>query len=169
MPIDAFNATLDLWINELNNYDFETLCRKPSISGWSLGHVYMHLIENSQFCIEQINKCIQINEHADMEASPHGKEMLSHNEFPDETIEGPPTNLLTPQPSGKEEVLESLQQIRSEINALANQPELNNSIGKSKHPGLSYLNAREWLQFAQMHLRHHLRQKKRIDAFLKMD
>jgi hypothetical protein len=34
---------------------------------------------------------------------------------------------------------------------------------KNKHPGLDYFNANEWLQFAEMHLRHHLRQKKRID------
>ena len=39
--------------------------------------------------------------------------------------------------------------------------------GKAKHPGLNYLNASEWLQFADMHMRHHLRQKKRIDDFLR--
>ena len=41
--------------------------------------------------------------------------------------------------------------------------------GKTKHPGLGYFSAEEWLQFAEMHFRHHLRQKKRIDEFLKMD
>lgn len=40
--------------------------------------------------------------------------------------------------------------------------------GKTKHPGLDYFSAIEWLQFAEMHLRHHLRQKKRIDHFLKI-
>jgi hypothetical protein len=39
--------------------------------------------------------------------------------------------------------------------------------GKTKHPGLNYFTAKEWLQFAGMHLRHHLKQKKRIDDFLK--
>jgi hypothetical protein len=39
--------------------------------------------------------------------------------------------------------------------------------GKTKHPGLGYFSAKEWLQFANMHFRHHLRQKKRIDVFLK--
>jgi hypothetical protein len=38
--------------------------------------------------------------------------------------------------------------------------------GKTKHPGLGYFSAHEWLQFADMHFRHHLRQKKRIDDFL---
>ncbi|MDB5279911.1 MAG: DinB family protein [Ferruginibacter sp.] len=39
--------------------------------------------------------------------------------------------------------------------------------GKTKHPGLDYFSATEWLQFVDIHFRHHLRQKKRIDDFLK--
>jgi hypothetical protein len=37
---------------------------------------------------------------------------------------------------------------------------------KTKHPGFHYLNAIEWLQFIEMHFRHHLKQKKRIDKYL---
>jgi len=44
----------------------------------------------------------------------------------------------------------------------SNQPK-----GKSKHPGLGYFSAEEWLQFAEMHFRHHLTQKKLIDNYLK--
>jgi hypothetical protein len=40
--------------------------------------------------------------------------------------------------------------------------------GKTKHPGLGFFNANEWLQFAEMHLRHHLKQKERIEEFLKI-
>ena len=32
---------------------------------------------------------------------------------------------------------------------------LQKRIGKTKHPGLNYFTAKEWLQFAEMHLRHH--------------
>ena len=38
--------------------------------------------------------------------------------------------------------------------------------GKSKHPGLGYFNAQEWFLFAEIHMRHHFRQKARIDEFL---
>jgi hypothetical protein len=44
---------------------------------------------------------------------------------------------------------------------------LQKRIGKTKYPGLNYFTAKEWLQFAGIHLRHHLKQKKRIDDFLK--
>jgi len=40
--------------------------------------------------------------------------------------------------------------------------------GKSKHPGLGFFSASEWFQFAEMHLRHHLKQKERIDRFLQI-
>jgi len=40
-----------------------------------------------------------------------------------------------------------------------------NHKGKTKHPGLNYFSADEWFRFAEMHFRHHERQKKRIDDF----
>ena len=49
--------------------------------------------------------------------------------------------------------------------------QISNSMfkGKTKHPGLNYFNANEWLQFAEMHFRHHLRQNNRIKTFLKLN
>jgi hypothetical protein len=38
--------------------------------------------------------------------------------------------------------------------------------GKSKHPGLGYFTAQEWFQYVEMHMRHHLRQKARLDTYL---
>ena len=166
MSIDAFNLTIDHWIRELDHYDFETLCRKPSPTGWSLGQVYMHLIENSQFCIDRIQTCLATNENAHLQPAPHGRCMLQQNAFPDEIIEGPPSNQSTPQPENKIQILLALQHIRSEMNILATRMGEGNYEGKAKHPGLLYMNAYEWLQFADMHLRHHLRQKARMDQYL---
>ncbi len=166
MSIDAFNLTIDQWILSLDHYDFETLCRKPSASVWSMGQVYMHLIENASFYIEQINICLASHENAYLEPATHGKYMLRQNEFPDKIIEGPPSNLITPQPDSKEHILENLTRIRHEMNDLATLMQKGAFTGKAKHPGLLYMNANEWLQFADMHLRHHFRQKTRIDLFL---
>ena len=54
------------------------------------------------------------------------------------------------------------------MNNAATQIANSKSKGKTKHPGLNYFNANEWLQFAEMHLRHHLKQEKRIEEFLKL-
>ncbi len=61
-----------------------------------------------------------------------------------------------------------LGQIRQRANILASQSN-SNFYGKSLHPGFRYLAADEWLQLAEMHLRHHFRQKTRIDDFLKQE
>lgn len=167
MTIQDFNNTIDIWIGALERYDFEQLRRKPSADSWSVGQMYMHLIENTDYYIEQIKICVATDEHAAGEVAPHGKAMLLNNDFPDEIIEGPASNLDTPQPESKEHLMRRFIKLKEEMNDVAHSISASACRGKTQHPGLNYLSANEWLQFAEMHLRHHLRQKKRIDDFLK--
>lgn len=37
---------------------------------------------------------------------------------------------------------------------------------KTKNPGFGYLNAQEWYQLAEMHFRHHIRQKNKLESFI---
>ena len=166
MLVQTFNQTIDLWISELRRYEFEQLCAKPSPEHWSLGQVYVHLIENTQFFLAQAKLCLTNNENESEEASPIAKDLFLNNEFPDILIERPPSNALTQQPVSKEQLLNDLITLKKEVIILGKQLLQSQSKGKTKHIGLNYFNAKEWLQFAEMHFRHHLRQKKRIDAFL---
>jgi DinB superfamily len=163
------NHIIDTWIKELEQYDFTRLCAKPSPEGWSLGQVYMHLIDQTNYYIEQIKICVSTNDNVIEEASPAAKTMFLNNEFPDEIIEGPPENFLTPQPRNKEQLMSSLMNLKEEIKNAEILISKSPFKGKTRHPGLKYFNAREWYQFAEMHFRHHLRQKKRIDDFLKIN
>ena len=165
--VEDFNDTIDIWIEALEHYSFAQLYRKPSQDGWSIGQVYMHLIENTEYYIEQIKTCLGNNDNEFEEASPSARTMFLNNDFPDELIEGPPSNNSTPQPESKKQLLKNLFAIKNEMSHLYLLMSASGFRGKTKHPGLLYLNAREWFQFAEMHFRHHLRQKKRIDEFLK--
>jgi hypothetical protein len=49
------------------------------------------------------------------------------------------------------------------VNALYRSHDFTSSKGKTRHPGLLFFSALEWLRFTEMHMRHHFRQKKRID------
>ncbi len=167
MLIYDFNYTIDAWVKELERYSFMQLCAKPSPKQWSLGQVFMHLIEDTNYYIEQIKICISTNDHSNEEISANGKAMLQNNEFPDEVIEGAPANAFMPQPESKEQLLRDLVNIKNEMNKLAALISSTTFKGKTKHPGLNYFDAKQWLQFADMHFRHHLRQKKRIDDFLR--
>ncbi len=163
----AFNNTIDIWIKELGHYNVNQLCSKPSPGSWSLGQVYVHLADNTDYFLEQAEICASANDNADEEASPFAKVMFLTDEFPDEVLEGPPENSVTLQPGSKEELMDSLINLKAKINDIADLISKSSFKGKTKHPGLNYFNAAEWLQFAEMHFRHHLRQKKRIDKFLK--
>ena len=164
--IENFNHTINLWLSELERYSFTELCSKPSTAGWSLGQLYRHLIKDANFYIEQIEICLRSNDHANEEASSAGKDMLANNEFPNEIIEGDPANAFIPQPESKEKLVQDLVLLKEHMNKVAAKITETSFHGKTKHPGLNYFSAAEWLQFADMHFRHHLRQKKRIDEFL---
>jgi hypothetical protein len=166
MLIENFNRTIDIWINALERYDYTQLTTKPSPRSWSLGQVYMHLLDDTSYYIEQIQVCVVTNDHASDQASPAGKTMLFKNDFPDEMLEGSPSNAYMPQPESKEQLMKDMLNLRTTMNNAATLISKSRFQGKTQHPGLAYFSANEWLQFADMHLRHHLRQKKRIDTFL---
>jgi hypothetical protein len=162
----SFHHAIDFWIAALDTYSISQLLTKPSPSSWSIGQVYMHLIENTDWFFEQVKSCISCDDNSDKESSPEGKQMLLKNEFPDFQLQGPPDNDFTAQPKSKKDILDELKRQKREVKALAEAIRNSRFAGKTQHPGLQYFNAAEWFQFAEMHLRHHMRQKKRIDEFL---
>lgn len=166
MLIDDFNHIVDYWIIELNRYTFEQVCTKPSAESWSLGQLYMHLLENTDFYIDQMSICISNNNDSNKEATEEAKNMFHNNDFPDQLIEGPPENASTPQPTSAGQLHTDMISLKKKMNEVASLMAKSSFKGKTKHPGLHYFGAKDWLQFAEMHFRHHLRQKARIDIFL---
>ncbi len=168
MVIDNFNLTVEIWIKELKPINFIQLCAKPTPASWSLGQVYMHLIDATRYFLGQVTICAASDDHTSEEMSAEAKLMFACNEFPNIIMEGPPSNADTPQPESKEELIRYLLELKEDINHVPLLMSASSHKGKTKHPGLNYFNAHEWFQFAEMHFRHHLRQKKRIDEFLTM-
>lgn len=168
MLIEDFNHTLDDWIKGLEQYNFTQLSAKPSPTGWSPGQLYMHLIDATNYFIKQAQICATTNDNAKEEASTNAKTMFLNNEFPDAILEGLPSNAGTPQPVSKNQLISELIHLKDEINKAEAMISKSQYKGKTKHSGLGYFNANEWLQFAEMHFRHHLRQKKRLDEYIKL-
>ena len=166
MDVTGFNHTLDNWIKEVERTNFALLCTKPFPAVWSLGQVSMHLIDATTFYLEQAEICLYSNNNAVEKMSPAAEAMFSNNEIPNELIVGPASNSNTPQPKSKEDLLGNLLALKDNVNRVATLILSSDSKGKTKHPGLKYFNAAEWFQFGEMHFRHHLRQKKRIEELL---
>lgn len=167
--IGVLNKTIDLWLLELKYYTLDQLRIKPSSTDWSMGQVYMHLVEAANYHIEQVKACLSSDQNKLENASPEANVMFLNDSFPDAIIKGPRSNDFTPQPETKQQIIDGLVAIRNELDGpIALMFSTRRFSGKTKHPGLNYFDAKEWLQFSDMHFRHHLRQKKRIDEFLKV-
>ena len=167
--LDRFNETIEKWIGALDNYTLEMLCRQPRAGSWSLGQVYIHIIEDTTWFVEQVRICLLTDANSEKEMHEHAKAMFRINEFPDMQLTGPSTGVSMRQPETREELLEGLTSIKDKVNQLYFASDPSASTGKTQHPGFQFFNALEWLQFAEMHMRHHLRQKKRIDDKLFSD
>ena len=167
MIITELQSAIDGWLKELDNYSFEKLLVQPSPGSWSLGQLYVHLIDANNYFIKQIKVCLTTNENSAGEAKQEARSMFNNNGFPDELLPGPPSNARTTQPINKEYIINGLTQIREEIGRIGVLITYSKSTGKSKHFALGFFTPMEWLRFAEMHMRHHLRQKKRIDEFLR--
>lgn len=167
MEIEDFTHTADIWIRDLKKYSFDQLCIKPAPKSWSLGQLYNHVIKATNYYCGQIKICTATDEHVDEEIQPGVQKMFQRNAMPDIIIKGPPSNDLTPQPQSKNELLSDLTQIKIKMKNMASLIDNSTFSGKTKHAMLNYLNAKEWFQLADIHMRHHLSQKARIEAFLK--
>jgi hypothetical protein len=167
MNLEGFNLTMDNWITALDGYSYLQLCSKPLPASWSVGQVYVHLIEETKFYFEQIEICVVTNDHSEQNPTEEGESMLRNNSFPDQMLEGGPANAHIQQPVSKEELMISFKNLKDEMNRMAALIAATEFKGKTRHPGLGYFSAAQWFQFAEMHFRHHLRQKERIDDFLK--
>lgn len=165
--LEKFNHTIDLWIDELERYNYRQLCLQPDPNSWSLGQVYAHLIEETIHFFQQIEMCLANNENAPKKMSEEAKTWFQNNSYPNEKLQGPPGIQSPFQPESKAQLQKSMRKLKVALNAIGKEIPESGSIGKTKHPGHNYFNAIEWFQFAEMHLRHHFRQKERIDAFLK--
>lgn len=70
------------------------------------------------------------------------------------------------QPRDIEEIMQGFSEIRKQLLDISPRIASSPFNGKTKHPGFGYLNAAEWVQVIDMHFRHHLRQKRRLEEFL---
>ncbi|MFN7115941.1 MAG: DinB family protein [Saprospiraceae bacterium] len=169
MPITSLNHTLDTWIAALQGYDFDLLLIKPAADDWSLGQVFIHLLHETNYYAGQIEACLKQQENTNGQMAEAAQMMFANNALPEERIQGDPQSAQKVlQPSSKAALLAQMQALKTRLNTLWSDIVDHESAGKTQHPGLGYFNAMEWLQFADMHLRHHLRQKSRIEAALKI-
>lgn len=180
-----FEETVVAYLRELDRYGMEQLTWVPEEGEWSLGQMYMHLalaaqymqLRNARFCLATDgNPAVSAGEMTE-----EGKAMFAAGSFPPTRVRVPPSPQYTPpQPSGKEQIVQALQEtvrqmreFEGELAAALSGEDHAAKAGSAPdssvlrktvaHPRLGGLNAFQWFRLIEMHYRHHLLQKKRLE------
>lgn len=165
--LSSFRSTAAPWQAALDAYSDEHFGTVPAPGQWSIGQVYAHLVGGTRrYHLERIDTCLGGGEGSGGKTMP-GRIVFLLGSFPPVRVRVPPSPRYTPvQPAGRNAVRADLQQLIEVIARLAERLSNGRGSGKARHAALGMLDAWEWYQLIEMHFRHHLRQKARLDSFL---
>lgn len=160
------HEAIDVWIEAFRKYDFEKILAKPLEHEWSLGQVGIHLWMSAKgFFFKNAEKCLS----KDGTQSGKSKKWSGHviftfKMFPPVKYEMPKQVAIVPkQPESKEQLIAKLEEIKQLASTYIKRiPECDPSL-KTKHPFLGWLNTAEWISLCNIHFRHHMRQKARLE------
>ena len=168
MEISDFNNSIDVWIDDLPQFSLRQLLAKPDTKSWSLGQVYEHLIEETRWYNGQIEITLGNEQNIEKATSDAAKILFCRGSFEKKRFQGDPfMSEKVKQPTTKDKLKSDLEQLKKDTNDIWKKIENTSKHGKSEHPEFGFLNCFEWIRYSVMHMRHHLRQKKRIIKFLK--
>jgi len=164
-----FEKTSGIWLASKNKYSEEQFAGKPDANSWSIGQVYNHLVAGTRlYHLQQIAQCLdgrQVERNGKMKFP--GKVVFFLGSIPPMRIKVPPSETYTPkQPPNIDLMKTGLVKLAKMMQETEQKLSGASEISKTAHPAFGFLNAREWFQLIEMHFRHHLRQKERIDRFL---
>lgn len=169
--LQAFEAIVGRYLIELESLDMEQLIKKPNEEEWSIGQMYMHLIQSAQFMhLHNVDQCLAGSEatvDAMEEKTERGKEAFELGSFPPVRIRVPASPQYTPkQPESKEKLTEGFRGVVERMKRIESTLSKVPESKKILHPGFGALNANEWFLLIEMHYRHHLLQLERLKNFL---
>lgn len=165
---DTYKKLLPLskyWLKELDFYGANQFKKKVTPTSWTIGQLYDHLLIYSQEVhLKAIQECLQTKDAA---AKKEGKSLKGFIQF---TIGSylPLKHKSNPykepsQPLSTEKVKDDFYRFLKVVYKVAKEIDYKKPTKKVKHPTLGYLSAEEWFQLIEMHFRHHVRQKKKLD------
>ncbi|WP_235827966.1 DinB family protein [Brevibacillus migulae] len=160
--LTRFEALAAQYMRELDAWEMEELTRKPREEAWSLGQLYVHLIQSALFLhLPNAVACSQKAPGTKLggQKTERGAAVYTLGSFPPIKIHVPPSEQYTPkQPVSKEQLHEGIQQVLAKMNEVEPAMREASSDHTLTHPGLGDLHAVEWFRLVEMHYRHHLRQ-----------
>lgn len=157
------------WIKDVELYSDGQFLRKPDEHQWSIGQVYVHLIQSAlNYHMQQIRQCVE-KKGTEIRGGKKvpGKIAYLLGRIPPVRVHVPPSPAYTPaQPVSKQDVIVRLHDVIRSVQEIRETAESASLTHKTAHPGFGYLNAQEWYRLIPMHYHHHRLQQKRLNEFL---
>lgn len=165
--LKSFENAVERYLVELKQLDMEQLHRKTDEEEWSIGQMYMHLIQSALFMhLPNIKQCLVHSEpsvHSNKGKTELGKSVFEQEQFPATRVKVPASPQYTPKsPENKEQLVEGLHQVIEEMRDMEAVLRPSPATDKVIHPRLGALDAQEWFLLIEMHYRHHFLQLNRL-------
>ncbi|AXT60892.1 hypothetical protein D1816_11220 [Aquimarina sp. AD10] len=169
-PLLSFEKISKQWLFDLEHYTNEVLYQKPSETQWCLAELFDHIIRVARtYQLPNFNNCIQNNIRKGALKNGTAYLVFDLNIIPYKKIrmESFPTKVardFNPLERDANELIEDFKLFINEVKR--NAALLSNFDKKTKHfhPFFGMINAKEWFSLVEIHMRHHSKQKKRLES-----
>lgn len=166
--LKSFELTVERYLAELTKLNMDKIHRKLNKEDWSIGQMYVHLIQSAFMHLHNVEQCLAGSEstlNPAKEKTEQGKIVFKLEQFPAVRFKVAASPNYTPQPpESMEHLVEGLhsvvERMRNTESVLLQVPVSN----KILHPAFGALNAQEWFMLIEMHYRHHFLQLDRLKS-----
>ena len=166
----SFLTNAKYWISELDYYGPNQFKQKISETDWTIGQLYDHLTTGTyESHLQQIKNCI-LGVHGATQGKKtwKGKMIFFLGKIPAMKIKGRSSSDYVPaQPESPLKMKDDFYKFMKVMQKTAAEVENGRKDYVTLHPALGWLNVIEWYKLIEMHFRHHLIQKKRLDKTLR--
>jgi hypothetical protein len=156
------DRTLGIWRAQLGPLDDAAFARTPDGGGWSVGQICHHLRSASDLLLGNAEQCAA-GDGRDMGFQVFPAIMALIGSIPPARIKVPdlPEELRQvsqPVQLGREDGLAVFDGIEERMREMRAAMESASPRCRRRHPAGGWMNAVQWYQLNEMHMRHHLRQ-----------
>ncbi|AZN40970.1 DinB family protein [Paenibacillus albus] len=160
------SAIIDQYLLSLDGYSIDQLRFKSEEHVWSVGQMYIHVIEVAKEYIGHVEACSTAIHEEPQGKTVDGTKALAEKEWPNVRVKLDEPPNATVNPNGKDEIIAGLGLVREKLAYWSERVVEANPACKVRHGWFGWLNAHEWFDMVDMHSRHHLRQKAVLDKRL---
>lgn len=158
----SIHQIVDAYKAKLLHYNEAVFQTTPPIAGWSYSEVFAHIFDSSILSVMALENCIN-GKGEDQKTFFTVKLILLWGALPPQKYKVPKRLIDRVKKMTKTEAMRLIHQFENALNKAYPNISKAASNQKTKHPRLGYLNAKQWLRFIEIHLKHHLKQLNRIE------